>query len=347
MFKKLNIKNFKVLKDFICDDLKPINTFSGKNNCGKSTLLEGIFLLSGCSNAASLVVDSIFPLNRKMIINQSRDLSFLFSQLDFSKKISFNGTFKTDRVSVNCSPILEGNKKINGLNIEYKYNNKSSGKNQIVYNPQKTQLSVPGLTIEQQSPFVITMKDNKPSKFISAKFLNSESSTAIKEVLEVIRTGNKDKFLKVLNDLFDEKVIDIFQAENMIDVFLKGVKESIPLNLLGGGVNRVVPLLSSSASPAYQLLLVDEIENGLHHSIMKPILKVLFQEIIRGKKQIFITTHSKDILKAVAEVIQNNEDFLDNYRHHSLVRKNDTVRCYTYNSEEFLTTISTSIDVRN
>lgn len=343
MFKKLHIKNFKVLKDFICDDLQPINTFSGMNNCGKSTLLEGIFLLSGCSNTAALI-ESIFSF-RQMTINQSRDLSFIFSQLDFSEKVSFDGTFKTDRISVNYSPILEDNKKINGLNIEYKYNKKSSGKSQIRYDTQKTQLSVPGLTIEKQSPFTIT-KYGKSHKIIPAKFLSSVSVTDIGEFLEVIRTGNKDKFLKVLNDVFDEEVIDIFLAENMIEVRLKGVNESIPLNLLGGGVNRVVPLLSSVPSD-YEVLLVDGIENGLHHSIMKPVLEVLFQEIISRKKQIFITTHSEDILKAVAEIIQDNEYFSDYYRHHSLVRKNNTVRCYTYNSEEFLTTRSTSFDLRN
>ncbi len=346
MFKKLNIKNFKVLKDFTCDDLKPVNTFSGKNNCGKSTLLEGIFLLSACSNAAVLV-DRIFPF-RQMTINQSRDLSFFFSQLDFSEKISFNGTFETDKIYVGYSPVLEDNKKINGLDIEYKYNNQSSGKSQIRYAPQKTQLSVPGLTIEQQSPFVVNIEDNKSSKIISAKILNSGSFTeSLKEVIEVIRMGNKGTFLKVLNDVFDEEIIDVFQAENVIEVFLKGIKESIPLNLLGGGMNRVVPLLSSSISPDYEVLLVDEIENGLHHSVMKPILEVLFQEIIRRKKQIFITTHSEDILKAIAEVIQENEDFSDNYRHHSLVIKNDTVRCFSYNSEQFLTARETNFDVRN
>jgi len=80
---------------------------------------------------------------------------------------------------------------------------------------------------------------------------------------------------------------------------------------------------------------------------MKPILKILFQEIIDGKKQIFITTHSEDTLKAVAEVIEDNENLANYYRHHSLVRKNNTVCCFSYNSEQFLTTRKTSFDMRN
>lgn len=345
MFKELHIKNFKILKDLTCNDLQLINTFSGMNNCGKSTLLEGIFLLSGCSNAAESVVD-IFQF-RQMESNQSRDLSFLFSGLDLNKKISLNGTFKTDSLFVNYSPILGENKRIDGLNIKYKYDGQPSVDSQIRYSPQKTQLSVPGLTIEQQSPFMIT-GDSNPHDVIMAKFFNFESMPeSFREILVVIRTGDKDKLLKVLNDVFDEKITDIFLAENMIEVFLKGVKESIPLNLLGSGINRVVPLLSSSVSSTYEVLLVDEIENGFHYSITKPLLEVLFQEIISRKKQIFITTHSEDILKAVAEVIQDNEDFANHYRHHLLVRKNNTVRCFSYNSEQFLATRQTSSDVRN
>ncbi len=345
MFKSLSINNFKVLKDFTCDNLGLINTFSGRNNCGKSTLLEGVFLLSGCSNTAALV-ERIFPF-RQMMINQSRDLSFLFSQLDISKKIRFKGVIKTDSIYVGYSPILEEDKRINGLSIEYKYNGKSSGESQIKYAPQKTQLSVPGLTIEQQSPFVIT-ESNRAHKIIPSKIVNSDSfALSIKEVLEIIRTGNKDKFLKILNDLFNERVIDIFQAENIIEIFLEGAKGSIPLNLLGSGINRAIPLLSSSISPDYKILLVDEIENGLHYSIMKPILEVLFQEIISRKKQIFITTHSEDVLKAVANLIQDNENFSKHYIHHSLVRKNNTVKCFSYNSEQFLATRKTSSDVRD
>ncbi|MDR1054035.1 MAG: ATP-binding protein, partial [Planctomycetaceae bacterium] len=38
----LEIKNFRCLKDFKIPSLKRINLFTGKNNTGKSTILEAI-----------------------------------------------------------------------------------------------------------------------------------------------------------------------------------------------------------------------------------------------------------------------------------------------------------------
>ena len=45
MLKSLKISNFKMFDNFEIDDLSLINLVSGKNNVGKSTLLEAIFLL--------------------------------------------------------------------------------------------------------------------------------------------------------------------------------------------------------------------------------------------------------------------------------------------------------------
>ena len=48
----LNIVNFRGFKDFSCDSFRPITIIGGKNNSGKSTLLEAICFLSNRANGA-------------------------------------------------------------------------------------------------------------------------------------------------------------------------------------------------------------------------------------------------------------------------------------------------------
>ena len=47
MFKRLHLSNFRGFENVEIDQLRQINLITGKNNAGKSTLLEAIFLLGG------------------------------------------------------------------------------------------------------------------------------------------------------------------------------------------------------------------------------------------------------------------------------------------------------------
>lgn len=50
MFSKIEIERFRGIKYAFIEGFKQINLFFGKNNCGKSSLLESFFLASGLSN---------------------------------------------------------------------------------------------------------------------------------------------------------------------------------------------------------------------------------------------------------------------------------------------------------
>jgi AAA15 family ATPase/GTPase len=49
-FSKIHIQNFRGLKDIEIKGTKKINILLGANNSGKSSVLEGIFLIIGMSN---------------------------------------------------------------------------------------------------------------------------------------------------------------------------------------------------------------------------------------------------------------------------------------------------------
>lgn len=50
MFKTIEIEWFRGIKHSKVEGLKQLNLFFGKNNCGKSSLLDAVFLISGLSN---------------------------------------------------------------------------------------------------------------------------------------------------------------------------------------------------------------------------------------------------------------------------------------------------------
>ena len=65
MFHNIEINRFRGVKYSKIVGLKQINLFFGKNNCGKSSILDAIFLISGISNPK-------LPLNINIIRNYRR-----------------------------------------------------------------------------------------------------------------------------------------------------------------------------------------------------------------------------------------------------------------------------------
>ena len=50
MIKSIKIQNYKLFKNFEVDNLSKILLIGGENNCGKTTLLESLFMSLDCGN---------------------------------------------------------------------------------------------------------------------------------------------------------------------------------------------------------------------------------------------------------------------------------------------------------
>jgi hypothetical protein len=82
----------------------------------------------------------------------------------------------------------------------------------------------------------------------------------------------------------------------------------IPLRTFGDGVNRLFGIILSLSCAKGGVLLVDEIENGLHHSILTKVWAVIFQMARTLNVQVFATTHSWDCIKSFQEAANNDAE---------------------------------------
>lgn len=80
-YKSLKITNFRAINSLEAEDFKRVNLITGRNNCGKTTVLEALFLISGMSNPQIPIVINNF---RNLILNGDDNFSVLFNELDFS-----------------------------------------------------------------------------------------------------------------------------------------------------------------------------------------------------------------------------------------------------------------------
>lgn len=90
-------------------------------------------------------------------------------------------------------------------------------------------------------------------------------------------------------------------------------KDRLPIGILGDGIMRLLGIGASLAYCRGGTLLVDEIDTGLHWSIMGDLWKLVIESAAADQNdaQVFATTHSFDCLRGLASACANNAELAD------------------------------------
>lgn len=89
---------------------------------------------------------------------------------------------------------------------------------------------------------------------------------------------------------------------------VEGVSRPVPLRSLGEGMNRTFAVALGLINARDGLFLIDEVDNGLHHTVQGNIWKVLMRLSRDLDVQVFATTHSWDAVKAFRQAISEEHD---------------------------------------
>lgn len=90
-------------------------------------------------------------------------------------------------------------------------------------------------------------------------------------------------------------------------VGMDDVAEQVPLGSLGDGVHRILAIALSLVAARGGYLLVDEIDTGLHHTVMRKMWRLVFETAKRLDVTVFATTHSYDCVHALAAIVRPDE----------------------------------------
>jgi AAA15 family ATPase/GTPase len=88
-------------------------------------------------------------------------------------------------------------------------------------------------------------------------------------------------------------------------ITLSGREKAIPLSSFGEGTERTLWIGSAIVNSRDGMLLIDEIENGLHYCIQPKLWEIIFETAQKLNVQVFATTHSYDCLQAFQQVAED------------------------------------------
>lgn len=321
MLDKLILENYKGYSYLELDKLKRVNLIAGMNNTGKTSILEAIYMQH------DRVAGDVFiaPLARRGV--QQFDLSpeyifhpyFYDFNIDKPLKITtVDSGHKAVAVYTMVTPAnqrLEINKNNfqmnnvlssapvakNAVEIVYTSNGKPQGKSKMQINNNQLELNVEFM--EPLSRIVVFVPASaRGNNYADAQFMSK---------LDMI--NGLDEFTEYLK-MIDSRLrsVSLLSIGGQPTIYVDiGLKRKIPMVQMGEGISKLTSIIIAILSNPNAIILIDEIENGIHYSLMPKIWEIVFSAATKQNCQIFATTHSHDVISGVAKYMGHEEKNLD------------------------------------
>ncbi|MCA2812675.1 MAG: AAA family ATPase [Microcystis sp. M090S1] len=317
MIKDIEISNFRCFEHTKIEGFERVNLIGGKNNSGKTALLEAIFLYSypypntihevreSIRKESLAVVQAVpknawdnllFNLDRENIIELKGSQS---NQGDKLVKISISDSLQDTVLGISedwqklYDFIAKNKSVISILNIhtsfDLKNDSKDSQLNYFLIASSEGILALPDAGDDQ--PVIIAASVNKSLEELSESYTKIAFNEQEEEVL---------KALQILDPSI-KKIESFFLGEPNLYLKRKETKR-LPISLFGEAINRLIEIIITLLLNPQKIIFIDEIENGLHYTAYPDIWKTLFRLAIELDSQIFATTHSLEMIQAFADV---------------------------------------------
>lgn len=126
---------------------------------------------------------------------------------------------------------------------------------------------------------------------------------------EIALTSQEVEVLEIFNSAMGLDVFRISILDKEVKVLLRGKNKPVQIETLGDGAKRVLLIAMSLTSSKKNLLLIDEIETHLHHSVIRKLWKIIFEYAIKWNIQVVATTHSQDAIREFWYEAAEQEDY--------------------------------------
>ena len=359
MFKSLEAKNFKVFDNLILENLSKVNLITGVNNVGKTALLEAIFLLSGCGNIGLVSKINSFrgvsqfsgepnkireALWRPLFRNLNSDLAISIKGI-LEDESSINAQIVSERglyiVSPSPSPetsSIEPTSDISNdigerLSYTFSHNGEEVGRYEMI--------------VDEQGPRV---EPPPPPPFFRGFFIPSRSISSPKEEAELFSSlevvGEINKLLptiQLLEPRLKRLAVLVNAGTPMIHGDI-GIGRLIPIPFMGDGLRRMTQILLTIGNSPGGIVIIDDIEFGIHHSNINRIWRSLFDASSRYNTQIFLTTHSYEWIRGASQIVK--ESFVSDLSLFRLEMQNSHVDVIRYDQDTLKSAVKAELEIR-
>ena len=356
MLRSLTIQNFRGFRDLTIGPLGRVNLIAGKNNTGKSSVLEAIYLLQ--SQFLSSAIDEL----DRMRLGEAWLLRSMHEKLGWLLPSK-----ATSKVECRIESV-DGRGIESVLSLEYanwgavldrydkgdqtlRFPATTNGWSHVWIARHSTD-SGRETTFLFEEPVggviqgVFRSPRSMPSRLIGSSPGGGER---MNEEFSEIELSNRQAtdLIPALRESFGPSLSRLALAQvdgkNFIHADV-GLGRMIPIAYVGEGMRRLLSILLAIANCKGGIVLIDEIENGFHHSVIEKVWTAIGQAARDNEVQVFATTHSYECIQAAHEAFSEAETY--DLRLHRLDRVGDRIEAVTFDEETIGTAVEMFLEVR-
>ena len=334
MLNSLLINNYKNIRHLSIPKLGRVNLIWGKNNVGKSTLLEALSIYASNGHISQLY-DILKMRGEDLNIFGYRDS--ITTEEEINAFLPFVSDYKKSTLETDGVQIGENEENVVTIKLvrvsRVRANLSESGKTGTIRivtpvdAPQEENVVSQSLGIQmdnhsKQLNYVINLnghgfKDydmldsvgmpvNVPYNYISST--GNQGVSIDKLWSSISMSENEDYVIKALQIIEPRiKRFNILTSDSPSSqqgsvpfVLLEGENNRVRLSSMGDGINRILTIILSLINCKGGIFLLDEFENGLHYSVQSKLWDIIFELAKNLDVQVFVTTHSNDCINSFA-----------------------------------------------
>lgn len=336
MLSSLEIKNFRTFSHLVIERLGRVNLIVGKNNVGKTTLLEALRLYA--SLWAPQTIASILH-ERNEVVAAGKQTTLLDLQCMFHGCVADEGDEIRIRECVSSgNPVGFVATALPEVELDSEYQDietvlvpKVSFALEIRHDDRTYTFQA-----DRSLSYTVASGAPKPPAFdLEPPFLRGiASSPSLEETISrwwdsCVLTSAEARVLGAVKIFAPIKgasyVVDPrTDRARFCKVSVAGMSRPRPLAALGDGTVRMFQLAvameyaairgrmvddpETDSHNVFPLLLIDEVETGIHHSLHADLWRFVFKAARLLDVQVFATTHSQDCLRGFAEAVAEDEE---------------------------------------
>ena len=364
MIQSLKIRNFKNLSGLYIPEFSRINLISGKNNVGKSSLLEAIGVYVDDSELL-YVIEERGELPKYINMQETE---YINSNID-----AISSLFTNRNLNINEDNVIEISDGNNILSVRFVYYAEQEAEDGNIIRKVMIYDSRDDFAVDDAHIALEVVRNGKNRILVPLDRRLTRirfGKTKMSDIASVIRV-NPESFDSIFigrlwdNVTLTEKEDYVIQALRIIEpdieslafledsprtgrypvVKIKGVNKRLPMRGMGDGINHILSIILSLVNSENGCLLIDEIDNGLHYTVQKQLWHVIFDLAVKLNVQIFATTHSSDCISSFGNALKEEANIAEG-RYIRLENKHGSITYTEYNLDELKTVAAQNIEIR-